>query len=67
MTQDKIKPYRLDLIIDNTGQLPPGKGARYLEVFDSHHSEPRAIAVQWRRKPPAELQPGRYLLDFKPD
>lgn len=61
MTTDVLL-YRPNLDIRNVAQLPPGRGARYLEVLPGE-SHDEFIAVGWRRKP--KCKTGRLLIDFE--
>lgn len=58
-----VIPNSRELRIRNTAQLPHGMGCRFLEVMTSH-IEGEYIAVQWRRKAPTTLPPGRLLVEF---
>lgn len=49
--------------VTNTNQLARGTGCRYLEVMSSHVPNV-VIAIQWRRKIPANLHKGRLLIDY---
>lgn len=50
--------------ITNTAQLPPGTGAKYLEVMEPHEAGLPLIAIQWRRTKPKSLPPGHHLIEF---
>lgn len=58
----QVLNYSPALRITNLGQLPPGTGAKYLQVLVSHNGD--LVACQWHRTMPRELRIGRALVQF---
>lgn len=51
--------------IDNMEYVSRGTGARYLECTTHDNESGRHyIALQWRRKIPAEIPPWHVIIDF---